>query len=90
MPEVGAYEAKTHLPRLLDQVQEGERFVITRHGKPVAELVPVQKRDEEQIRRTLDRIRAHREELRQQGITLQSILEPGETLRELAHRGHRY
>ncbi|HEX5314405.1 MAG TPA: type II toxin-antitoxin system prevent-host-death family antitoxin [Gammaproteobacteria bacterium] len=90
MPEVGAYEAKTHLPRLLDKVQEGERFVITRHGKPVAELVPVARRDEEEIRRTLDRIRAHRAELAKQGVRLKDILEPGETLRELAHRGHRY
>lgn len=38
---VGAYEAKTHLPRLLEQVAEGRSFVITRHGRPVARLVPV-------------------------------------------------
>ena len=37
---VGAYEAKTHLPQLLDRVQRGETIVITRHGKPVAKLVP--------------------------------------------------
>ncbi len=38
---VGAYEAKTHLPRLLEQVAGGASFVITRHGRPVARLVPV-------------------------------------------------
>jgi prevent-host-death family protein len=37
---VGAYEAKTHLPQLLDRVEHGETIVITRHGKPVAKLVP--------------------------------------------------
>jgi prevent-host-death family protein len=37
---VGSYEAKTHLPRLLDRVEHGETIVITRHGKPVARLVP--------------------------------------------------
>ena len=37
---VGSYEAKTHLPRLLDRVEHGETIVITRHGKPVAKLVP--------------------------------------------------
>ena len=37
---VGAFEAKTHLSRLLDAVQSGERVVITRHGKAVAELSP--------------------------------------------------
>jgi prevent-host-death family protein len=38
--EVGAFEAKTHLSRLLDQVQEGGVVYITRHGKPVARLMP--------------------------------------------------
>jgi prevent-host-death family protein len=38
---VGAYEAKTHLAQLLDRVAEGERIVITRHGKPAAVLAPV-------------------------------------------------
>lgn len=39
--EVGVYEAKTHLPRLLDRVARGETITITRHGKPVAVLRPV-------------------------------------------------
>ena len=38
--EIGAFEAKTHLSRLLDEVEEGSRFIITRHGKPIAELRP--------------------------------------------------
>src|SRR3954469_10565158 len=40
MEFVGAYEAKTHLPQLLDRVEGGETITITRHGKPVARLVP--------------------------------------------------
>ena len=39
MTEIGAFEAKTHLSRLLRRVQAGERFVITRHHRPVAELI---------------------------------------------------
>ncbi|MBM3502352.1 MAG: type II toxin-antitoxin system prevent-host-death family antitoxin [Alphaproteobacteria bacterium] len=35
---VGVFEAKTHLSALLERVEKGERFVITRHGQPVAEL----------------------------------------------------
>ena len=38
---VGAYEAKTHLPRLLDQVERGATITITKHGRAVARLVPV-------------------------------------------------
>jgi prevent-host-death family protein len=41
MITVGSYEAKTHLPRLLDQVSKGEQVTITKHGVPVAMLVPV-------------------------------------------------
>ena len=41
MEHIGAYEAKTHLPKLLDRVAHGESLTITRHGKPVARLVPV-------------------------------------------------
>lgn len=40
MTIVGAYEAKTHLPALLKRVENGESITITRHGHPVAELVP--------------------------------------------------
>ena len=35
MEKVRAYEAKTHLPRLLKLVAKGEKVVITRHGVPV-------------------------------------------------------
>jgi len=41
MSEVGAYEAKTHLPRLLEEVARGRTITITRHGRPVARLVPI-------------------------------------------------
>jgi prevent-host-death family protein len=40
MTTVGAYEAKTHLSRLLEQVEAGETVIITRHGREVAKLVP--------------------------------------------------
>jgi prevent-host-death family protein len=40
MESVGAYDAKTHLPRLLEAVAAGESVIITRHGIPVAKLVP--------------------------------------------------
>ncbi|MBP7937510.1 MAG: type II toxin-antitoxin system prevent-host-death family antitoxin [Phycisphaerae bacterium] len=41
MITVGSYQAKTHLPRLLTQVSRGEQVTITRHGIPIAMLVPV-------------------------------------------------
>ncbi|GAB3390672.1 type II toxin-antitoxin system prevent-host-death family antitoxin [Humibacter soli] len=36
------YEAKTHLSRLVNEVEAGEEVVISRNGRPVAKLVPVE------------------------------------------------
>ena len=41
MSRIGAYEAKTHLPRLLEEVAAGAVVTITKHGREVARLVPV-------------------------------------------------
>ena len=38
--EIGAFAAKTHLSAILGQVAKGQSFVITKHGKPIAELKP--------------------------------------------------
>jgi prevent-host-death family protein len=38
---VGAYEAKTHFSELLDRADAGEEITITKHGHPVAKLVPI-------------------------------------------------
>jgi len=41
---IGAFEAKTHLAGLLQRVEAGESITITKHGRPVARLVPVDER----------------------------------------------
>jgi prevent-host-death family protein len=43
--QFGSYEAKTHLPKLLAKVAKGERITITRHGLPIAMLVPIETAD---------------------------------------------
>jgi prevent-host-death family protein len=56
---VGTFEAKTHLSELLDQVQRGESVTITRHGTPIARLVPaVAKLTPQQLTAQLRRVRA--------------------------------
>ena len=40
---IGAYEAKTHFSSLLEKVAAGEEITITKHGNPVAKLVPVKR-----------------------------------------------
>ena len=90
MSEIGAYEAKTHLPKLLERVEKGERFVITRHGRPVAELVPVTERDTKRVRRALTGLRDMRKTFARRGVKLKSVLRKNETARDLTHAGHRY
>ena len=54
METIGAFEAKTHLSALLERVAQGESFTITRHGKPIAQLVPADRtRDQAAIERQL-------------------------------------
>ncbi|MBZ0212222.1 MAG: type II toxin-antitoxin system prevent-host-death family antitoxin [Nitrospirae bacterium] len=47
MKTVGAYEAKTHFGQLLDRVEQGETIQITRNGKLIAELKPVESQGED-------------------------------------------
>lgn len=42
MTTVGSYEAKTHLPELLERVAHGEKILITRRGVPIALITPAQ------------------------------------------------
>lgn len=42
--DINVYAAKTQLSRLIDKVNAGEEVVITRHGRPVARLVPAEQR----------------------------------------------
>jgi prevent-host-death family protein len=81
MREVQASEAKAHLPSLLDAVERGETIVITRHGKPIARIVP----EADRRRVELDRVMAEIEEFRQ---TMPRI--PLEELLAARHEGHKY
>lgn len=41
LEQVNMHEAKTHLSKLVERVEEGEEIVISRAGKPAAKLVPL-------------------------------------------------
>ncbi|MBV8089062.1 MAG: type II toxin-antitoxin system Phd/YefM family antitoxin [Alphaproteobacteria bacterium] len=57
MDTVGTFEAKTHLTRLLDRVAAGEQITITRHGTPIARLVPVTPSNSRQIREIVGKLK---------------------------------
>ncbi|MEM3433967.1 MAG: type II toxin-antitoxin system prevent-host-death family antitoxin [Candidatus Methanomethyliaceae archaeon] len=75
MPEIGAYEAKAKFSELLRRVQRGERFVITKHGVPVAMLQPVsQRRDIQELIRNIEEF-ACKQTLG--GIRVKDLIEEG-------------
>jgi len=37
---IGAFEAKTHFSQILVKTEQGEDFIVTRRGKPVAKIIP--------------------------------------------------
>ena len=60
MNTVSAFEAKTHMGKLLDRVANGEEIIITRHEKPVARIVPEGRASDESLRETVMGLRALR------------------------------
>ncbi|MBN8901508.1 MAG: prevent-host-death family protein [Rhodospirillales bacterium 69-11] len=82
MREIQASEAKTYLPQLLDDVERGETILITRHGKPIARLVPETDRRQAEVRQAAANLRAMRKS-KMNKLTLEEIL----TSR---HEGHEY
>ena len=81
MERVGAYEAKTHLSRLLDRIARGESLLITRHGRPVARLVPVEQDDRESASQAARRIVERRGRLKRAPLA---------ELMDTIHDGHRF
>ena len=77
MSEIGAFEAKRHLPRLLERVRKGERFVITKHGNPVAQLIPFRKRDREKIRAAIEDLKAFQKAHSLGGLSVREMIEDG-------------
>lgn len=76
MDAIGSYEAKTHLPRLLEEVASGKTFVITKHGVPVARLGPVRATKDEPAK-VIAGLRAARAGVRLDGLSLEDMIAEG-------------
>ena len=78
---VGAFEAKTHFGDLLARVERGEVIVITRHGHPVARLVPFDEPvDRERARAASERLLVFgdREGIRlPAGVSIEDLINEG-------------
>lgn len=77
METVGAYEAKTHLPKLLDRVAKGERIMITRHGTPVAVLQPADAEKQIDVAAVIQEMRRFRKAHTLDGLSIKELIEHG-------------
>ena len=77
MKTIGSYEAKTHLSRLLDKVSKGARFTITKHGVPVALLVPAESTSKFDPRHVIQNLRTFRRNIRLRGLSLRDMVQEG-------------
>ena len=77
MESVGAYEAKTHLPRLLERVMKGESITITKHGVPVAVLNPPDPRRSIDTRSVVKEIRKFRKGRSLDELKIKDLIEEG-------------
>ena len=74
---VGSYQAKTHLPRLLERAARGERITITKHGVPIAMLVPVEDKPKADIRSVIEELKKFRRGHKLGKLTIREMIEEG-------------
>ncbi len=77
MHTVGSYEAKTHLSRLLEMVARGEQITITKHGVPIALLVPVNSDAKPAPDKVIDELRRFRKGRKLGKSSLRKMIEEG-------------
>ena len=77
MRRIGSYEAKTHLPRLLKEVEAGASITITKNGTPVAILAPARAERSAAFRETAAAVRAFRASHPLRGVTIRELIDEG-------------
>jgi prevent-host-death family protein len=78
MTTIGSFEAKTHLPQLLTRVAQGEKILITRHGKPAAMLVPASGQKTKDIKQVVQQMKAlRRGNVLGKGLSVRDLIEEG-------------
>jgi prevent-host-death family protein len=75
---IGAYDAKTRFSEILERVAGGEEFTITRHGSPIARLVPAKKQyTAEERRQAIQRMREISERNTLGGLKIKDLIREG-------------
>lgn len=75
--EIGAYEAKTHLPQILEKVKKGEQFIITKHGVPIAMLTPAEPVKKKDLKAVIEELKGFNKGYTTGGIAIKKMIEKG-------------
>ncbi len=81
--EITVSDAKARLAELLDDVERGETVTITRHGKPVARIVPEPEARKREVTRALATLKEIGKRAKARGLTKEELL-------AARHEGHKY
>jgi prevent-host-death family protein len=77
MTTIGIYEARIRWSEIISRVERGERFTITRHGVPIADLVPSGDASRAALREVFERMRAARAGRAVEGVELRDLIREG-------------
>jgi prevent-host-death family protein len=78
METVGSFAAKTHLSQLLERASQGEEFIITKHGKPVARLVPPREtKSTPDVQAAVEAMKQFRKGRTLAGMSIREMIEEG-------------
>lgn len=81
MEVFGVFDAKTRLSELVERASKGESFIITKHGHPVARLIPENGKSRERAKAAVQRLKQMRDTVR--GVSTEEMIDS-------IHEGHKY
>ncbi|HNH11218.1 MAG TPA: type II toxin-antitoxin system prevent-host-death family antitoxin, partial [Leptospiraceae bacterium] len=73
---VTAFEAKTHLSELLKKVMNGDSFIVTLRGKPVAKIISFREESSSEIESAVTRLSEIRKTVKG-GLSIKEMIEEG-------------
>jgi prevent-host-death family protein len=77
MVRIGICEARSRWSEVIDRVSKGEEIVITRHGTPVAKLVPAIGHGKTSVAEAIAELRQFRRKHKLRGLTIKKMIEEG-------------
>ena len=77
MRTIGCNELKTHLSEILDAVEHGETVLVTRHGNPIARILPSEAAQREQVSQAVQGLMSFPRTRLPKRVTIRSLIDEG-------------